>query len=563
MSRSQELTFAIASLYEVVEVNNIGGIPAQVATEALRLVNPALAAEHAAALVAEADTRGRQQLSRDDFINAVSMSLQNTEVLDAIRVTNDLVNRMRTTYRRRYLMYDAPANTPAPALLDNAKLVSTFRELFDLAGEGKDYISRSELRSLVQDILPEFPSDASNIVKAALGEGDSDAIGFYEFIMTMQPATSRRPLSEMVRLAKLKRDNSVGKRQSNVAGPLRSELESYKQLNATMEERFKAIMTNPAISANYQLPVAHKPLPLNATTEADREIAALKIKNDELTHQVALLRVGNAHQISPIRDGRNQSTHMGRPTTSNTTSDPFTLYTTRISELEKDLRLCRAQLHIAQESNQLANAIRTASATAVSSVLKEHYPDESALVSKHDYLREASSVLQDAPPHVTTIVTQYDLVVASYQALYRALRAKVDATKKKPFDVAAAARQIIPAMQVAVPSGGGQRRASSPVVAVSPLRWKHMDRPEDPEMRNTGALSDPLLTREERNVLRAKLATQMRGAARHYQSPTASQRRSVSGMSQPDEIVPAMTSKESMRRLQQLSGRAHRDQRLY
>jgi hypothetical protein len=81
-------------------------------------------------------------------------------------------------------------------------------------------------------------------------------------------------------------------------------------------------------------------------------------------------------------------------------------------------------------------------------------------------------------------------------------------------------------------------------------------------MRHTRTLSDPLLTIEERNTIRAKLATQMRGAARHYQSPSASRPRSASSLRAADEIETVVSSRDAMQKLQQLSAFAHREQRL-
>ena len=590
MSTRHHLNNAISALYEVVEVNNIGGIPSSVATEALRLVNPALAPDHAAALVAEADTRGRQQLTRDDFVHAVSMCLQNTEISDALRVTKDLVLRMRTTYRRRYLMYDAPANTPAPALLENAKLVATFRELFDFASGGADSISRAQLRLLVQDVLPDFPADASNIVKAALGEGEDDSIGFFEFMMVLQPATSRRALSDMVRMAQTKRSSGdgnayraasagsavtkaaaaastptssgVGVRQPASQNVLRNELEQYRQLNAAMEQKFKAVIGSPSVNTSLFAAAGRNVSTTQVATKdhfqsvAEAEIAALKIQNEELRHQITVLESGRSLlATSPQRGSRSRSGLQGAADGSSAWDDAEK----RVEELEKELRFCRAQLAIAQESTSLASAMKDISASAVARTVREHGADENTLIAKHKYLREVAASLHDEKSPTYTILTQYDLLVTTYQAMFREARSKLEAARKKPFDSVSAARQIIPSTGVVVPSAG---RKSASVVPSSPLHWHDIDRPADPEMRNTRMLSDPLLTQEERNVLRAKLATQMRGAARHYQSPSTSRRRSESAMHQADEIETTVTSRDAMQKLQLLSARAHREQRL-
>jgi hypothetical protein len=591
MSSRIHLNNAISALYEVVEVNNIGGIPSSVATEALRLVNPALAPDHAAALVAEADTRGRQQLTREDFIHAVSLCLQNTELSDAVRVTKDLVLRMRTTYRRRYLMYDALPNTPAPALLDNAKLVSTFRELFDLVSNGAETITRTQLRLIVQDVLPDFSTDATNIVKAALGEGEDDAIGFYEFMMVMQPATSRRALSDMVRMAKARRagdanDGSLGAKSvtaSNGGGTstpsnatagavgvrmpaqhnaLRSELEQYRQLNAAMEQKFKAVIGTPVINTSSfsatTARAAATPTPAkdHFQSVAEAEIAALKVQNEELRHQITVLE--SSKGMPESSSGRSPSRSVGAGQRPSQGLPPDAEQ--RIADLEKELRLTRSQLAVAQESTKLAAAMRDIPASAVAKVAREHGADENALIAKQKYLREIMSSIHDQESPVYTVVTQYDLLVTMYQAMYRETRGKLEATKRKPFDAAAAAKQIIPASNVVVPSGGLHRGHS--VLSAAPMSWSEIDRPADAEMRHTRMLSDPLLTLEERNVLRAKLASQMRGAARHYRSPSVGRPRSASSLRAADEIETVVSSRDAMQKLQQLSAWAHREQRL-
>ncbi|CUG89825.1 Hypothetical protein, putative [Bodo saltans] len=58
-------TNAIVSLFEVAEVNSIGGVPLDVGVEALMLVNPDVEPQQAHAIATQLDSRGRQVLSKD------------------------------------------------------------------------------------------------------------------------------------------------------------------------------------------------------------------------------------------------------------------------------------------------------------------------------------------------------------------------------------------------------------------------------------------------------------------------------------------------------------------
>ena len=87
---------------------------------------------------------------------------------------------------------------------------------------------------------------------------------------------------------------------------------------------------------------------------------------------------------------------------------------------------------------------------------------------------------------------------------------------------------------------------------------------EDPEMRKTGTLADPLLTREERNLLRAKMATHMRTSARHYESPviTASRQAAARSPAPDGEIDTTLNTVDTLQRLQRIAIKAGRERRL-
>ena len=146
--------------------------------------------------------------------------------------------------------------------------------------------------------------------------------------------------------------------------------------------------------------------------------------------------------------------------------------------------------------------------------------------------------------------------------------------KEKKYDSLSAARSIIP-RNAPVP-GPVPSMSRSPVRRLaSPARWSELDRDIDPSMKGTGTLADPLLTLEERNTLRAKLATQMRGSARYYQPQTASS--SLSRGSSPSSTWKAATpspaavdptvdapssSHHALTKLQALTGRAQKQRHL-
>lgn len=609
---------AIASLFEVVEVNSAGGIPSSVASDTLKLINPSVSDEQADSIVADCDARANGVLGPDEFSECVHIVLHNTAPTDCIQILQDLVLRMRTTYRRRYLMYDAPANQCAPSLLQNSRTVAMFRELFDVAARGQDFITRSDLRTLASEILFEFPADASSLVKAALGEGDRDLIGFYEFIMVLQPATSRRTLSEMVKIAKHRistgpstsssrptashlmgtvgdydstvlsspppaarsnlpeespgrlatpigsrppnkqsRSSRAAEFQSSPSAPnpmtLHHDLQLMKQQHESAESLFRnALTTSQGVGST---PISMKvkqgdegSRPLQ--TLQDREIAALRIENESLQQQLRHL------QYQQRQDAKGQQGG-GSGAQGHDESQ-------RIVSLENELRLTRAQLAVRNEASQLITLLKKSETPG--EALRSYYPDESTLVSKHDYLRHVAQPLHDGNSPISLVIAQYDLVVCGYQALYRQQRKEHEAEKAKKYDAFAAARSIIP---VNVPSRyvPASRSPAPAVTTVVPIRWQDLDREATIEMKNTRTLADPLLTDEERHQLRAKLAAQMRSAARHYtptrgKSPATRRFADVSLDLDEPGAATMLASRDAMSRLQLLAGKAHSERRI-
>lgn len=605
---------ALDALYEVAEVSSLGGIPTGVAVDALRLVNPALEADEAEGIVAANDARGRQILGKEDFQAAARTALDHLETSEKVHILRDLVLRMRITYRRRYLMYDAPPNHCAPVLLQNAHTVAMYRELFDVAAHGDDFISRHDLRTLAFEILPDFPTDACNIVKAALGDGERDLIGFEEFIMVLQPATSRRTLSEMVDIAKHRitgsstgavgyyeasrreaqqlgssRDlpsspqhqqrsgqdaaagamitstwqstssitaapstngttptrqqqltTAIGNRpkqsvdQITAATSLHHELAQAKHHHEVAEETFRTILTgNQRLTApsTMRSMMHREDQSGHVPTLQERELAQLRIENEELKHKLAVNEsFARAQQSSSLLKASSPATGESRNTAPRSLAsgngDREDLVR-HIRELETELRSCRAQLAVRTEAHQLMAMLKQHNTTQEG--LRAYYHDESTLVSKHEYLRNISSTLTEdmnINSPFGLVVSQYDLIVCGYQALYRSFKASVESSKQqqlRQFNSYAAANSIVPKnvpTRHVTPS-----RAQSPAKALAaPLRWADLDAEVSADMKRTRTLRDPLLTDEERHQLRAKLATQMRGAARHYTPPRAGSR---------------------------------------
>jgi hypothetical protein len=598
MSRA-DLIGRLNQLYDVVEVNNIGAVPLPVAVETIRLINPNITHEQAEVIAADCDSRGKQQLTREDLNRAALTCLQNTDVADAIGLIRDLTTRMRVAFRRRYLMYDAPANSPPPSLLENSKTVAMYRELFDLSSRDSDGMSRRELHRLMHTVLPEYTVDATNAVKAALSDQDTDHIFFYEFMMVVQPCTSRRCLSDMLAIARRElikesagedfeslatgtpaREASrasnakmaLGSRPTKTATDrLRQELLSYQMHESFADQRAAhtlssrvALPTVPDIPAP---PAAPKVL---ADEELERENTKLRIDNEDLRRQNATLAAELSNFEQQNRTLVANSTNRGR-SQSRANSSVYHLDRSddadpsdRVRMLEEELRQARARLAISTETNELCSLLRRGE--NAHTVVRNFYPDESVFIGKHQYLQDAVKPFMDGVSPICTIIGQYDLIVVGYQALYRQLRAKSDTAKSQStFDPMEAARSIVPKQPLhATPS----RRGSPSKARASPMRWKDLDRAPTADMRGTGTLADPLLTDEERHTLRAKLAAQMRGSARFYANPTAqhcySQVPSDSYRHHAVEtgISRTLTSQEAMHRLQNITGRAVRQRHL-
>jgi hypothetical protein len=597
MSRA-ELILRLNHLYEVVEVNNIGAVPLQVAAETLRLVNPGLAVVQAEAIALDCDSRGKQQLTKEDFGRAALTCLQNTDVSDAIGLVKDLTARMRVAFRRRFLMYDAPANSPPPTLLENAKAVAMYRELFDIASRDADGMSRPELHRLMHAVLPEYAVDAANACKAALSDQETDLIGFYEFMMVLQPCTSRRCLSDMLIVARRELSNSTDDDFVHVAagsvssGPkatpskpgqrplvqktaterLRQELQSYQMHETFADQRAQSTMsTRVALASLPHIPPPPAPPKVAADEELERINDTLRLENEDLRRRNALLTAELANAEAQLRQavqgksrGRSQSRSIA-PGSSHEASNSYDEgdYAARIQELEDELRQARARLAIAGETAELVSLLRRGD--SAHSVVRHFYQDESVLIGKHHYLQEASNPFLDGVSPICTILGQYDLVVVGYQALYRQLRARCDSEKtKSTFDPVEAARSIVPRGSVHVTPA---RRGSTSVARSSPMRWKDLDREPTADMRGTGTLADPLLTDEGRHMLRAKLAAQMRGTARHYtpqrhhtpMHASAHWSREIAGA---PVVMPTTTTQDTLQRLQSVVGRAQRHRQL-
>jgi hypothetical protein len=620
MSKSELIT-RLNQLHDVVEVNNIGAVPSQMAAETLRLINPGLLQEMSEAIALDCDSRGRQQLTREDFARAGLTALQNTDVTDAIGIVKDLTARMRVAFRRRFLMYDAPANEPPPSLLENSRTVAMYRSLFDLSARDADGISRSELHRLVQVVLPEYPVDATNVCKAALSDRETDLIGFYEFMMVLQPTTSRRHLSDMLAIARreladAKDDNfaslasgtdsqsrrlqgstpdrvastslsatAVGQRPATrSADPkgatdrLRQELQGYQMQEAYADQRAQETLSSRATLAT--VPNVPKPPP-PPKAEADEELTRrnlqLQLENEDLKrHNQTLLAELQSCEAQLNNNTRQRGRSASRagsmaPGSSQQHDDVYdddALRERHVKQPEEELRQARARLAIASETTELSALLRRSD--NAHATVRNYYQDESVLVGKHRYLQEAVRPMLDGVSPMSTIVGQYDLLIVAYQGLYRQAKTKIDSEKaKSTFDPVSAARSIVP---TSTPSVARVQRGSPSKTRSSPMRWKDLDREPTADMRGTGTLADPLLTDDERHTLRAKLAAQMRGGARYYDSRASSRSRARSpsasvSYAHPDShaaggVRGQMSSQATLSRLQSMTGRANRSRHL-
>jgi hypothetical protein len=256
----------------------------------------------------------------------------------------------------------------------------------------------------------------------------------------------------------------------------------------------------------------------------------------------------------------------------------------RISSLESELRLCKAQLDIQNEAVELFHLLKRSS---TSETMRRQYTDENPLIAKHEYLRNNGDVVDRNSPQAV-LLSQYELLVCAYQSLYRSLRetgVRPGVTSASESHGGSRSASRAASMTRAAVKGGhssvGRRRSPAPSsrsqsttsmgvgrrspsmarqVAVSPFRWRDVDLPVSNELWKTGTLGDPVLTREERAVLRNKLATQMRSAAR-TKSPRLKKKETniFDKMTQdPVEVEPVSSSQDAMLRLKRLSQQTSR-----
>lgn len=545
----EELAHYAGLLYDVVESSNAQAIPGEQAAETLKLLNPALEAAMAAGIAADHDSKGKQSLSRDDFVAAVQFALQTTDMGDSIQIVRDLTIRMRVAFRRRYLMYDAPASTPPPALLENPRSVSMYRDLWDFVAGGSETITRPQLRKLATAIMADYPNEATNITKAAIGDRETDAINFLEFVMVVQQATNTRSLSEMVNLARRKFDadhdmqvQAQRKIMQTVANAgfapdkaaaishqlkenarLQQEVYVLASSESVAAERARSVLyagnSNSMSALNEKLPAVPPPMsPQRPAADAalERELAKLRTENEKLSHALALAGGKKGRDGEDAVDVNNQTLAAARAQRERESS-----MQNRIKELESELRQARAQLAISTEAQELAGLLRASSSNNggqanKTQVLKEHFVEELTLVTKHRYIRDVAARFDDPNSPVSLLIGQYELLVSGYQALYRDLKQRWEYAKSKRFNPMEAAKSIVAHAQ-STPMGSKPLQPASPLqVASSVYSWAELDTPPNDQLRHTGMPGDPLLTEGERQHLRAKLAAQMRATARHY-----------------------------------------------
>jgi hypothetical protein len=560
----EELKYQAGQLYDVAEISAIGAVPLGFVADTLRMLNPALENEMALEIATNHDYRGKNELSRDDFVAAVEFAMQTTDTAVAIQLVRDVVIRMRVAFRRRYLMYDAPANSPPPALLENPRSIAMFRELWGFVARDSDVMTRHQLRRLVSAVLPDAPGDASNIVKAALGDRESDGIALFEFMMVVQPATMHRTLSDMLHRARTEFGSANGAPSpppKPAAGSgsaadgrlavnrLAQEVALLRTADFKAEDRFQKTLGSRALDQQLPSPVARLPPPKPLADEAmERELAKLRTENAQLQHSLALAL------------GSGPGTHSGGHHHSvNEKADRAV-----VQELEAEIKRLRAQLAISTEAADLSSLLRVAASQGSAThwaVLRDHFIDENPLIGKHAYVRAAARRFDDPNSPISTVLGQYELLVQGYQALYRDARGKYDALKAKRFDAASATKSIA-GVGFGTPVRSAGARAAAVGALTSPVhqdatayRWADLDREPTPDLKRTGLPGDPLLTDAERAVVRAKLAAQMRRSARHY-TPTrgATSRMTSPSMAPPpvdDALVPSIDSIHLLRALRQ------------
>lgn len=712
--RPDSLEGDIADLYSIVEVQKQHAVPAAVAADALRLINPDLSAEEIQSLVRNHDGLGAGTLRELEFTTVVRHAIRDADLAEASQLLRDLVFRMRVAFRRRYLMYEASPNIAPDFLLDNVTTANHYRIVFDLISGGADWITRPQLRELLMRVAPDphLRSAVGSAVKAAMGPADRpNSVGFEEFAMVLHPLTQHIPLSTLA-----DRATAASRAPSSAGGAATSERSGSARKGAWLEDLKERQLygggagaggrsvsgADPEASLGGRRPSATDSLPPPSMVSAIRaempayrlasEAAAGRIEEALQTsvgrggRSVGGMGIGSGHaagrrysvdfgaSMSPQRGasvaadsvflpsspasappagggGGSSSDEVvtalreelarsrlevaalrrevdkaalekaatvdhsaamrhsllssnvvdaGKAAERALLDDPFY----RINQLEKELKDAKVRIGMAQDSHDLYNLLLRSGSTQP---LARYYTDEKALLAKHEYLRKISDIVDPQSPQFT-LLSQSELLVCSYQALYRR---EADRARQSPFAGMGAdgslsyggakysssvSRQRSPSASAArargrSPSIGRAGSAARPMTVVAaPLKWSEIDQPVSHEHWKTRTLGDPTLTEEERNLLRQRLAAQMRSAARarspHLKvkhvnpnmrystrassvgsasaSASVGRARSSSGgasrvgaavsdMRQHREVASALTSQEAMQRLQALT----------
>ncbi|KEG10118.1 hypothetical protein DQ04_04151090 [Trypanosoma grayi] len=445
-----------SDLFDLVELNGAEAVPAATCVEMLRRVNASLSHDVAVALVNDAKSPGRRDLDRDAFTAALLRVLRSMPYQNSLRVLRDVTRSLRLAFRKRYLMMDVKANTPIPSLTENPTVVSLFQELFVVAAKGGAYITRSQLRQLVHDILPGDRGSASNVVKAAMSEDDSDLIGFYEFVTVMQPITSRLSLSDLVEQFRCRRAASGEWRPSSSdaapsslrgaesaapsaptppPGPLGAELQMYRQWDAEAQRRFAGVSMQGCIGAASGLPSPPSFLTSGAAvrgegvcggkskTVLEQEVVRLQRENEALRHD--LLRAQTRRPSVRIEDGGRVMELSG----DEFFNEENTILRSELAATKERLRMCQATIDLQEDMTAIGAILRTGCTSR--EALLNVYPDESALLHRYHHLVQRAERQRDAvgPPGspARLLLAQLDVVVQGYQALYRQLREAMDA----------------------------------------------------------------------------------------------------------------------------------------
>ncbi|ORC91408.1 uncharacterized protein TM35_000064130 [Trypanosoma theileri] len=457
-----------SDLFSVIEVNAAGVVPVSSCVETLCSLNTDLTREKAEAIVKELRLSDRRNIDRNNFITAVLRALEYKSYQSARSVLRDLILRFRLTYRKKYLMMDIGANTPIPSLTENPTVVALFKELFSSASHGKPYITRSQLEELVHNILPDSPASACNLVKAALSEDESDMIGFYEFITVMQPITSRQSLSELVERFRSRRE--ARKEQSSLpyasfhgirplsqsslsvlsslslsasavksvalpltaSDPMDMELQMYRRWDAEAQRdfdqaSFKGFIgitkTTPSTVASHDREVIMDKRDCEKKLSVmERELIHLRRENESLRHDLLLAQMQKP-SLRVEEDGRIVEL----------SGDEFfnrenAILREELSEMKESLRMYQAENDLHSDMTNIATLLRKGVSSA--EVLRRVYPEESTLFNRYQHLVRMTEKRRDdiAPPGSAArlLITQLDLIIQGYQALYRRFRENVE-----------------------------------------------------------------------------------------------------------------------------------------